>query len=526
MKRNLLTGLLIAVASVSALTSCAKVNYEGRPLGILGAPSAKQKGIQTGDNNKFVMTEGEVREFQVEFVDALAADTNFVWTLMSKSKDVDANKRFKSINGNAVGKAGQKNVTVKISAVDVDNIRQGTQEFLIALTPENSPTSLSADLTLLDASKMPLVSFVQNIVVGDEKEEAFLELQLSEKTTEPVVVEVNLVDGSAKYHRNYNGFKTPSPNSEIKQVVVFAPNTMRARLPVIGIRITDMCDIDFAAKINKFNLKGATVANDIAKIIIPCRAPVEPPPPPPQVISLTENNKFVMSEGETKVLNLEFVEIFRNSTSFNWFIEPTDRSVDVKNRFKTISGTSTAMAGSNSLALSLTSIDIDNLVQGDQDFKVILSVASQLIEINLSADLRLIDKVKMPAARFVTDRVSIPARSTDSNATIVLNEPSTLPITLVIETLDGTALDGKDYVGFKQTFVIPPGQVSLDIPIKLLPKEPCEDATDFLVVVTHIENVTMDQTKAIVVIPSTKDACKPPPPPPVVVPKPAYSPIK
>lgn len=532
MKRNLLSRLLIATAAIFALSACAKVNYEGRPLGILGAPLAKQRGVQGGENNKFVMTEGEVREFQVEFVEALTADTNFVWTLMSKAKDVNVSDRFKSITGNAIAKSGQKFVTVQIAAVDVDNIRQGTQEFLIDLTPDNSAVTLSADLTLLDASKLPVVSFVQNLVVSDEKQEARLELQLSEASTEPVVVEVNLVNGSAIRHRNYNGFKTVSPNSEVQQTVVFAPNSLRAPLPVIGIRITNMCDIEFFGKINKFNIKGATVNNDKAKILIPCREPVEPPappqppPPPPPVISLTENNKFVMSEGESKVLNLEFVEIFRSNTQFNWVIEPLDRNVVVSERFKTLSGSATALAGSNMLALDVSAVDIDNLRQGDQDFKVILTVASQVIEINLAADLLLIDKVKTPTARFVDETVSIPTNRSEGKAVIVLNEQSTLPITLVIETQNGTALDGKDYVGFKQTFVIPPGEVTIDIPVKLLPKDNCLSETDFSINVTRYENATMDQTKAVVVIPSTMNACPPPPPPrpPVVTPKPAFIP--
>jgi hypothetical protein len=525
MKRNLITRLLISSIAVVAISSCAKVNYDNRPLGVFGVPSADLKNLQLAENNKFVMTEGEVREFQVEFVDALAADTNFVWSLMAKSSDVDVNKRFKASTGSSVGKAGQKNITLQISAVDVDNIRQGTQEFLIALTPDNSPVSLSADLSLLDASKMPVVSFTQNVVNSDERQEARLELQLSEKSTQPVVVEVNLVDGSAKRHRNYNGFKTPSPNNEVQQTIVFAPNTLRARLPIIGIRNTDMCDIEFAAKINKFNLKQATVANELAKIIIPCREPVEPPQPPAQIISLTDNNKFVMSEGDTKVFNLEFVDIFRNDINFNWAIEPADRSVKVNERFKTILGTATALAGSKNLVLNVTAVDVDNLVQGDQDFKIILSINSQLTEINLSADLQLIDKVKTPKAHFVSDKLTIPVDRTDGTVAIKLNEPSTLPITLDIETQDGKALAGKDYVGFKQAFVIPPGQVTLDIPVKLLLKAPCEEATDFSIIVTRKENVTMDQTRALVTIPSTKNMCKPPPRPPVVIPKPAFVPL-
>jgi hypothetical protein len=529
MKRNLFTRLVITCASVVTMSSCAKVNYEGRPLGILGAPKAQQMSFQLSENNKFVMSEGEVREFQVEFVEAFTADISFVWTLMSKSNDVDVNNRFKAITGNSKGKAGQKNVTVQISAVDVDKIRQGTQEFLIALTPENSPVSLPADLTLLDASKMPVVSFINNVVVSDERQEARLELQLSETSTEPVVVEVNLVDGSAKRHRNYNGFKTPSPNREVQQTIIFAPNSLRARLPIVGIRNTDMCDIDFAAKINKFNLKGATVTHELARIIIPCRAIVPPPhpiPPPAQVVSLTENNKFVMSEGESKVLSLEFVEAFRNNVEFNWVLEPTDRTIQVNERFKTIQGTATALAGGHLVSLNITAVDIDNLRQGDQDFKIILSMASQMNEINLSADLQLLDKIKTPSARFVEDQLAIPVGRTDGHATIVLSESSTLPIRLAIETQDGSALDGKAYVGFKQTFVIPPGQLTLDIPVKIIPKAPCEDVTDFSIVVTQTENATMDQTKAVFLIPSTKSLCRPPPTSSVGPPKAAYSPIR
>ncbi len=292
MKYNLLKPAFVIFIFLGLMSSCAKVNYGGHAVGINTDTAAANQNAKTrnldGNSNKFVMTEGEVREFQFEFAQELKADTSFVWTLISKSTDVNVSDRFKTVTGSILVKAGQRILNIQISSVAADNIKQGNQDFVIAFTPENAATSLTADLTLLDIQKLPIVSFSQNVVEVDEKNEAYLELQLNEASSEPVVVEVNLINGTALRHRDYNGFKTPSPNSEAQQVVIFAPNVLRVSLPVVGVRMTDICDVEFYAKINKFNLKMASVQTEKAKIYIPCR---ESQPAPTPIVAPTPTPK-------------------------------------------------------------------------------------------------------------------------------------------------------------------------------------------------------------------------------------------
>jgi len=136
-----------------------------------------------------------------------------------------------------------------------------------------------------------MISFTQTEVLMDSKLEARLELQLSAAGTKPVVAQVDLIDGTAKHHRDFSGFRTPSRNNETMQTVIFAPGETRKSLPVIGGRVryadsSRSCNSDFMARIDAMKLQGARVINDRSKIIVPCssdRADILPPLPDTQV---------------------------------------------------------------------------------------------------------------------------------------------------------------------------------------------------------------------------------------------------
>lgn len=143
--------------------------------------------------------------------------------------------------------------------------------------------------TTLGNGNLPLISFTQTEVLMDSKLEARLELQLTEASDKPVVAQVDLIDASAKHHRDYTGFRTPSRNNETMQTIIFAPGETRKPLPVIGGRVryadtSRACNSQFMARINAMKLEGARVVSDRAQIIVPCstdRADILPPLPEP-----------------------------------------------------------------------------------------------------------------------------------------------------------------------------------------------------------------------------------------------------
>lgn len=119
---------------------------------------------------------------------------------------------------------------------------------------------------------LPVLSFSKSTAISDTKNEVRLELQLSKASSVPVVAEVLLINGSARYLRDFNGFKSglASIKAETHLTVIFAPNSTHQPLSVIGVRNTINCDTDFFVKISN-NLKNARLVKDKIKVIIPCR---------------------------------------------------------------------------------------------------------------------------------------------------------------------------------------------------------------------------------------------------------------
>lgn len=517
MKLTVLKSLMLIIVAAAALGSCAKVNYEGRAR-LLGVPTPDNKvqGITLTENNKFVMTEGERRQFQLELAEPLAANTEFAWTIVNlpATQSIVLSTRFITLNGNTSGQAGSRNLTIDITAVPFDGIIQGTQDFLIALTPVGTDASVSADLKLLDLqqTQLPILSYVDNDVTADQNQEAQLELQLSAASNQQVVVDVHLIDATAQRFIDYIGFKMAMNRDEIKQTIRFPPGTTRMPLPIIGTRRDANCGTYFQAKMNKDNVRGATIPNEFARVRIPCITPPEPPPP---VIELAGNQHVSLYEGDRREFTLRFVENFRQNVGFSWRLVSRDPNVNVAERFKVYSGQSVAGAGSNTLNIDVTAVDVDNLQQGTQEYDIALvpnGASSQL-----TARLTLYDRVKMPNARYDRTRLVIPQNRSDV-AKIILNEPSTLPVTIEIETQDGTARENVDYVPVRQTLIVPPGTTEIEVPIRILPQTECRQASDFYLVVTRIENATMSQRRAQIVIPRDENLCAPPPPPPTMPP--------
>lgn len=138
----------------------------------------------------------------------------------------------------------------------------GTQPTTLSYSTINPPPDLN----------LPVLSFVQSSAASDTKNEVRLELQLSKASSVPVVAEVHLVNGSALYLRDFQGFKSrlASVKAETRETVIFAPNSTRQALSVIGVRNTINCDTDFFVKISN-NLKEARLVKNMIKVIIPCR---------------------------------------------------------------------------------------------------------------------------------------------------------------------------------------------------------------------------------------------------------------
>ena len=280
-----------------------------------------------------------------------------------------------------------------------------------APAPGSTPTA--------PAGNLPVVSFVQSEVEMDSKLEARLDLQLSEVSSLPVTVVVDLVDATARHYRDFAGFKTRS--SETSQTIVIAPGTTRMPLPVIGGRRTRFCDSYFNAVINSARLQNAKVVSNSAKINLPCEnvAPAidQPTPPPPVLEPILEP-----------------------------IVQPRQPPV--------------------------------------QPCQVI--------------------------ARFESEVVDNKEHAKRTSVKIVIDQDLEWPVIIDLETRDGSAYAGIDYVRVKVQLTIPAGQRSVEVPIELLKNDRCRTSDmhrwqkhahfEFNAVVTGITGANMLKPSALIIL--------------------------
>ena len=135
-----------------------------------------------------------------------------------------------------------------------------------AVPPSNPETPQPIEPTPVN-SLLPEIRFSNYNVVFNRKLEAQLELELSQPSNVPVVVDVYLLNGTALHYRDFAGFKA---RNEMKQTIIFAPGETHRQLPVIGGRSTENCDSIFYVQMDKSSVQKAQIINFEAQVRILC----------------------------------------------------------------------------------------------------------------------------------------------------------------------------------------------------------------------------------------------------------------
>lgn len=169
--------LSVLVTTVLLISSCAKVNYDDRKT----APTARSQEEQSApvttfnllEKQSFQMTEGEIKEVQFDLGSPVQKDTQIVWSILKtdKTQNVDLQSRFKQSEGHYLVKTGEQIAILQIPSQDVDEIKQGNQNFQIQLKAVLTNEESLADLLLIDATK-----------TNDEEEIAESQLAFDEST--------------------------------------------------------------------------------------------------------------------------------------------------------------------------------------------------------------------------------------------------------------------------------------------------------------------------------------------------------
>lgn len=131
--------------------------------------------------------------------------------------------------------------------------------------PTPTPTPVPAPVVTL-----PVVSFGYNEYVYDGSHKIYLELKLDKASDVPVVVDVELIPGTALFNRDYTGFVGSADRT--KQSVVFAPQQILVDLPAIWIPNDAACSSELTAQMVSGSVQKATIATaSSTRIVLNCQ---------------------------------------------------------------------------------------------------------------------------------------------------------------------------------------------------------------------------------------------------------------
>ena len=82
---------------------------------------------------------------------------------------------------------------------------------------------------------------------------------------------------------------------------------------------------------------------------------------------------------------------------------------------------------------------------------------------------------------------------------VTLNAPSSSQVTVTYETVDNTAIAGKDYEAVRGTLTFAPGETSKSISLRIINDKDAEDDEQFIVTLTDPINATLGSPNAVVV---------------------------
>lgn len=86
------------------------------------------------------------------------------------------------------------------------------------------------------------------------------------------------------------------------------------------------------------------------------------------VATISSNNQIIIQEGQSQYFEIVFADTAKKNQTITWKLVAVDPAINVRDRFKMISGVLNVELGSRTTKIFLTAADIDQLRQGDQRF--------------------------------------------------------------------------------------------------------------------------------------------------------------
>ncbi|MFC1600368.1 Calx-beta domain-containing protein, partial [Patescibacteria group bacterium] len=170
--------------------------------------------------------------------------------------------------------------------------------------------------------------------------------------------------------------------------------------------------------------------------------------------------------------------------------ETVDGTAEAALDYTSQSGTITFVPGEVTMIIGVNTL-VDSIYENTEDFNVNLSNPVNVIIIDDSGVGTIIDEDELPTVS-ISDAVPLPTlEGNDAVFTVTLSNPSTSPVTVNYDTVDGTAEAGLDYTSQSGTITFNPGEVTKTIIVSTIVDSIYENIEDFYANISNPVNATI-----------------------------------
>ena len=358
--------------------------------------------------------------------------------------------------------SGMTEFLVIVTVID-DAVVESTEDLSVTISSADAPvTDNTGVVTILDNDTADLV--VSDVLVFEADGTAVVSVTQSLVSTSDTVITYSTVDDTAVAPSDYM--------SATGQVTITAGMTETA----FTITIVDDAELEFVEWFT------ATIASTDATVI-----------DANGTITIIDNDTATISIGDVMIdegAGVAVLTVTQSSpaptdTTFDY--TTADGTATATNDFNFVLDSATIPAGMTEITVTVPIID-DNLDENTEVFSVTLSNLNAFPSVSFADDTGQVTILDNDTAELSISDATINEGDGFAVLTVTLSTPSINNVVVDFATMDGTAIAAMDYISFTSQYTIPAGM------------------TEFLIIVTVIDDAVVESTEDLSVTISSADA--------------------
>lgn len=216
------------------------------------------------------------------------------------------------------------------------------------------------------------------------------------------------------------------------------------------------------------------------------------------VVQFSLDRYFSHETNEMAVVTVTLTLPSALTTTVNLSTVPGNAQVGVD--YQPISTTLTFAPGQVSQSISIPIIN-DRLNEANETFGVQLTEPNRLTVGELqTARVTIIDDDSRPIVSWSQSHYEVAENDETVDVTVTLNNPAGLPVTISYQTVDQTALGGRDYVVISSQLTIPAGQLSQTVTIPITDNQLIDGQRTFTMIFSDVENGILGKPSEVEVL--------------------------